>query len=431
MSESEKITSACPFCGLACDDLNLRVEDGRIHVQPGLCERAEQGFQNFDEDLQPMVEGRPATMEEAIAQAARILAAARRPFYSGLDADIVGIKAVLRLAEKTSGIVDHGASAASFAHYRALQIDGGFQTTLSEVANRADLFIFFATNGVDVAPRLFQKWIWRDKKLFRDPSKEPHLIFIGPDAPPPEARHPSGAKVAIHHIKVATDALPEVATALRMLWKVNPDMPLPKSVPKTIAGVKVAAWREVIEAIRRADYGVMSWYGGNFPEKTADLIVRMLSQWIQEINQTQRFAALPLGGAGNAIGAAQVSTWQNGFPLRVAYGQGGVEHDSWKFSHQSCADEGDLLVWISCFNATPIPSNNVPRIVLAASAAGVTKKTEVFLPLAVPGIDHAGTVVRCDSSVSVPLNRVRHRDRHRDRWPLNRVIAGIEEHWSC
>ena len=35
----------CPFCGLACDDLAVAVEDGRIIVREGGCDAGRAGFE--------------------------------------------------------------------------------------------------------------------------------------------------------------------------------------------------------------------------------------------------------------------------------------------------------------------------------------------------------------------------------------------------
>ncbi len=488
-----KPLATCPFCALACDDLVVDRPlggaddgDGIVRLAPNTCARADAGFTAAGALLHPLIKGRRVPMDTALAKATAILRDCRRPLYAGLDADIAGVKAVLALAEKSRGIVDHGGSHASFVNYRSIQVDGGFATTLSEAANRADCFIFFATNGVDAAPRLFERWIWREKKLFRDRKDPVHLVFIG-QKPPPEAQVPPGLTGTIRHIPVDGGDLAEVAATLRMLWKRDMPSSGPSSgSPSGRISAREKDLRDVIATIRAGRYGVLSWYGANlsganFPDghddargdahgdnrqgddghdddargdahgdargdnrqgddargdahgdnRQGDLIVSMLSQWVQEINQSQRFAALPLGGNGNAVGAAQVSTWQNGFPLRVAYDDDGPCHDSWLFAHDRCGMRGevDALVWISAFGMPARRSCPVstPMIMMAATADPLCRKADVFIPIAMPGIDHEGTVVRCDSSVSVPLGQWRDGTRR----SLTDIIGALEGMLAC
>ena len=65
----------CPFCGLACDDLEVRVADGRAKVVANGCPRSVALFEQ-EALAQPSIEGRPVSVAEAIARAAEILRAA-------------------------------------------------------------------------------------------------------------------------------------------------------------------------------------------------------------------------------------------------------------------------------------------------------------------------------------------------------------------
>ena len=49
--------------------------------------------------------GAPATLAEAAAAAARLLAAARRPLIGGLGTDVQGARAACRLADRTGAVV--------------------------------------------------------------------------------------------------------------------------------------------------------------------------------------------------------------------------------------------------------------------------------------------------------------------------------------
>src|SRR5919108_3822658 len=89
----------CPFCALACDDLTVAVEDGRISVREGGCEIGRAGFERLVPDATPLIAGNAASLDEAVGKAAEILRVSRQPLFAGLAADTAGVRAALQLAE--------------------------------------------------------------------------------------------------------------------------------------------------------------------------------------------------------------------------------------------------------------------------------------------------------------------------------------------
>jgi len=70
----------------------------------------------------------------------------------------------------------------------------------------------------------------------------------------------------------------------------------------------------------------------------------------------------------------------------------------------------DLLLWVASFTPDlPSPPAALPRIVLGhpALAAGCAQPGTVFIPVATPGINADGHLLRADSVVSLPLHGVR------------------------
>src|SRR6185312_2834822 len=98
---------ACPFCGLACDDLTVALTAGRVSVRDAGCALSRTGFERAPADATPQVAGNAASLDDAIAAAAAILRKSRQPLFAGLATDVAGLRAVMQLAERTGGIVDH------------------------------------------------------------------------------------------------------------------------------------------------------------------------------------------------------------------------------------------------------------------------------------------------------------------------------------
>src|SRR5882672_5231046 len=87
---------ACPFCGLACDDLTLAIEGGRVSMREAGCALSREGFERVPSDSTPLVAGKPVALDEAVARAADILRDSRQPLFAGLATDVAGLRAVMQ-----------------------------------------------------------------------------------------------------------------------------------------------------------------------------------------------------------------------------------------------------------------------------------------------------------------------------------------------
>lgn len=390
----------CPFCALTCDDLTVAVDGGRISIREGACEIGRAGFERSVPDATPLIAGNGVTLEEAAVKAAEILRASRQPLFAGLAVDVAGVRAVLQLAERTGGIVDHVGAEGLFRNLRVVQDSGWMTTTLSEVRNRVDFLLIIGPDPTAQFPRFFERCIGPPQTLYATSRPAPPVVRLGP----PEIDPPrQGTGVAVTELPCAIDRLPEVAAALRCL--VN-GRPLHDS---EVAGVSVPELGRLADRIKAARYGVVTWVAGAFDLAGGDLLVQSLADLVRDVNQTTRCAALPLAGADNVIGANQACTWQVGVPLRTSFGTGAPEHDPRLYATSRLLDAGevDALVWISAFRPLPPPAGQLPTIVVAAPGAPAGRTPEVFIPVSTPGIDHAGDVFRTDSVVALPLVKLR------------------------
>jgi formylmethanofuran dehydrogenase subunit B len=73
--------STCTFCGCVCDDIDITVKDNHIVDAKRACVLGKAWFYNHHADDRPscLIEGRPATVEEGVERAARILTDAKYP----------------------------------------------------------------------------------------------------------------------------------------------------------------------------------------------------------------------------------------------------------------------------------------------------------------------------------------------------------------
>lgn len=80
--------ATCTFCGCVCDDIELHADGERITETKGACILGQSWFKNHTaERLYPdaLIDGQPATVDEAVAVAADILHRADMPLVYGLS----------------------------------------------------------------------------------------------------------------------------------------------------------------------------------------------------------------------------------------------------------------------------------------------------------------------------------------------------------
>ena len=163
--------------------------------------------------------------------------------------------------------------------------------------------------------------------------------------------------------------------------------------------------------MRRARYCVLVWEPARLPPHGA-LVGETLLRLLMNLNRKTRAGAFTLGGNDGAQTANGAMSWLSGLPLRSRVGPQGVVHDPLQYASARLLDERavDLLLWVASFMPDlPPPQTPLPRIVLGhpALAAACAQAGTVFIPVATPGINADGHLLRSDNVVSLPLYAVR------------------------
>lgn len=388
----------CPFCGLVCDDLVVTGGPQALTVQAGGCPTAAAGYARQAPDAAPRIAGRPATLAEAAAEAARLLRDARRPLFGGLATDVEGARAAGRLADRTGGVLDHMNGAAAVRNLLVLQDGGWITTTLSEIRNRCDLLILAGGDITSRFPRFFERTINTRETLFGDRAGC-DVIFLG--------RGPAKGVTIAGAVEVIGCDIPTLGDGFGVMRALLAGRPVQATAA---AGMPIAIWQKLAERMRAAKYGVIAWAAPDFDFPHAELTIQALCELVKDLNRETRFSGLPLGGSDGDITADAVALWQTGFGMRASFGGGVPEQEL----HLNATDrllssgEADALVWIASINAarTP-PVTEAPTIVLGHAAMQLTREPAVFIPVGTPGVDHSGHLFRTDRVVALPLFPVR------------------------
>lgn len=102
--------ATCTFCGCVCDDMELHAEGDHITKTKRACGLGEAWFKNHTaERLYPdaLIDGKPATVDEAIDVAAEYLYQANMPLVYGLsNVTCETQRRAVALGELVGGVVD-------------------------------------------------------------------------------------------------------------------------------------------------------------------------------------------------------------------------------------------------------------------------------------------------------------------------------------
>lgn len=410
----------CPFCGLLCDDLSIeRDSSGKLAVTKNGCQKSITFFGRNPTTPLPRINGKACTLNEAVARATQLIAAANLPLFAGLGTEVQGMRAVMSLADKAGAVVDHMNSNGFMRNIQVVQNSGWQICTLTEVRNRVDLLVVVATDIVSVFPRFFESEVWNKESMFGQDTSKREIVYLGGRNLNTSAGvAPDGRKPDV--LPCDLDRLPDVISALRALVAGK------KLRATEVAGIAIADLAKLAERLKSAQYSVVAWAAAPLDFPHAELTVQNITELVKTLNKTTRSSGLPLGGIEGDMSANQVSTWISGYPMRTSYARTYPEHDPYHFStdHLLTSGEADMLVWVSSFNPdhTP-PPTQLPTVVLGHPDMKLAQEPEVFIPVGLPGADHKGIMFRTDNVVSLPLYQLRSSSLP----SLGEVLTAIEQ----
>jgi formylmethanofuran dehydrogenase subunit B len=387
----DSVSLCCPFCGLGCDDLSLADDEG-LSVETQGCPIARARFADLlsipGTGHRPRVNGAPVPLEQALAQAARMLASARLPLFAGLRGDLVDLRGLVSLAAQCGGMLEHAEGAALACVARVLEETGWLVTSLGEARNRADLVVLIGDGLLAAFPRLGERVLGPTHRLHGE--KAPRLVLIGEDRDAARA-------LAADQISIWRAELRDFIATVRA-----------RLGGRDIAGDGFPAAGPLAEALAKARYPVLCFSAAALGGDDADLVIRALGQLMRALNAEGRGALLPLGGADGAVTAAQVCGWQTGFGARLSFATGlPVYRPSAGSAEALIQDDGaDLLVWVDTLAGAPPPLAAVPTIVMGHPAMRCAREPDIFIPLAAPGAHRPGAVHRGDGHALLPLRAI-------------------------
>jgi formylmethanofuran dehydrogenase subunit B len=386
------LTSAvCSACGCLCDDIRLSVAGERIAAAKNACPVGERWYREHGshEDFAAHIKGAPATLDAVLARAAEILREAEYSLVYGLTETTCEAQArAVGVARKLRAAIDLNLPDGMRACIRAFQAVGGVSCSLGEVANRADLVVFWGCDPGQSHPRHLERYSGKGAGHF---TGQRAIISIGSE--------PIAA--ADRHFRLAVE---EQLPALLLLRARVCGAALERAIPEM---------DDLLKILTASQFGVIFFgeslgaVGGEAaPEALFELVVELNKGATGGLSAHAHIAALPLGEKGNAAGAVNVMCSLTGYPFQVGFHRGMAQHGP-QFLAAGMLERGEPDAALLIGEELPhLPQKarshlaRIPRVVVAHDAGEAWKNADVGILTATPGISAAGTFHRVDG---VPL----------------------------
>jgi formylmethanofuran dehydrogenase subunit B len=307
------------------------------------------------------------------------------------------------IADRIGGVIDWTASPADSAAALALQQVGQASCTLGEVANRADLVLFWGADPIATHPRLFERCRLREPPPLSSKAASRTCAVV-------DSRKTETARLADLFAEIRASADFESLWVLRCLAK---PLVLDEQQVREQTGVPLAVWQELLERMKHARYGVV-FFGEEITKSPhGQMACEALFALVRDLNAQTRFACIGLRSGGNLAGAENVLAWQTGYPLGVNLVRGFPRYGPSEYSAARTLARGEpdaaLVVgarWVEGLDAAAQGHlRSIPTVVLDSEETELARTAAVAFRTAVLGIHTAGTVYRFDH-LPLPLRPV-------------------------
>ena len=403
MSSGTVTTNAtCLGCGCACDDIDVVVVDGRIVEARNACPLGAAWFGDGCAPARCLVDGRDAPLDDALDNAAKLLASARRTLvYLAPELSCEAQRAAVAFADLLRGVIDCATTDTTLTPLLASQERGFASATLGELRNRADVVVFWAVDIERRYPRFTSRYAPVPVGMHLQAGRASRTVIavdVGRATVPIDADQ-----------RVAIDPADEVATLTAMQAVVA--APIGERAP--FADREGRPWvlaRDLAAPLLAARY-VALVYDAEPDERAVRSSSRFdaLAGLAQSLNDATRCAAIALRAGGNRSGADAVLTAQTGYPVAVDFARGYPRYSPHDGSASAYLSRREVDAALILGDAASIPATAVDalgvvrQVVIGPRAsASLTPRAAVAIDTGVPGIHTDGTALRTDD-VPLPL----------------------------
>ena len=442
----------CPVCGCLCDDIELRVENGKIVKVKNGCAMCESKFFGYSGHrlLKPLIRRNGGLVEvslgEAIKEATKILSEANYPIlYGWSSTSCEAIRVGVELAEEVNGIIDNTSTICHGPSTLSTQDVGMTSSTLGQIRHRADLIIYWGSNPWSAHPRhierytafpegRFAKSAWKgyltkiktsnvkkkiESALRRLQRKEklsvsslyacpyPALLKEGRKLVVVDVRRTRTAEIADYFIQVEPNKDYELLQALRALIRDQ------EVEVDDVAGIPIEYLEEIADVMVNCNFGVLFFGLGLTMSRGKLRNIDAALSLTRDLNMRTKFIIMPMRGHFNVTGADTVFTWQTGFPYAVDFSLGYPKYNPGETSVVDVlmCKESDAALIVASDPVVSFPRIAVehlvknPLIVIDPHMNATAQMADIVFPSTFVGIEASGTAYRMDH-VPLPLKKV-------------------------
>ena len=395
----------CLGCGCACDDIRITVRDGRIVEAAQACDLGAAWFGDGSLPAEAAVDAVRTPMPAAIASAAGLVRAARRPLvYVAPGVTNETAREAVALADLLGAALDSVTSDTAMGAILAAQERGRASATLGEARQRADVVVWWGIDPSSRYPRYAERYAPLAHGIHTPDGRASRTVIA----------------VDIGEAVSAADAdrrflLPvedEVATLSVLRSLVS--LPAADAIPHDGDPLRAAIWaraRALAPALVSGRYVlvVADAEPAASDTSTTDAHMRLsaLIALVQALNGPTRAALSLLRAGGNRSGVDAVLTSQTGFPAAVDFSRGAPRYRPYDGRASELAARGEVDAVIVVGYLDHVPPGvaafvaTVPSVVIGPDASAMTLgPRSVVIDTGLAGVHDAGTVLRLDD---VPL----------------------------
>ena len=391
MTDRTVANATCLGCGCTCDDITVVVKQDHIAEARNACALGAAWFGDGSAPAETRVNGRAASLEQALTEAARILKGARHALvYLAGDIASETQREAVAIADRLHAAIDSLAATAAPA-VLAAQRRGRAGATLGEIRQRADLVVFWAVDPSGRYPRYGSRYAVEPRGVAAPQGRQSRTLVavdVGENLGPADAN----GRVAI--------APGDEVDGLEIMRA-------------TVQGRAVgedARFRPAVELARRmtgARYVVIVADGEPGLTPVDPARAEALVTLAQALNGPTRCALSTLRGGGNRSGADAVLTWQTGFPFAVDFARGYPSYQP-QAGAATLLGGGDVDAALVVGTPATLPVSvatglaRVRSVVIGARASAATFQPAVTIDTGLAGVHEGGTAFRMDD-VPLPL----------------------------
>ena len=327
------------------------------------------------------VDGREAGLDEALDEAAAILADARVPLVYGLgQASCEAQRTAVALAEAIGAVIDPAGPLLDGASGLAFQARGASTATLGDVRDRADVVVVWRADPVVTHPRLLER--------LRLPGAGRELVVV-------DERRTATAEEADTFLELPADRDVEALWTLRALVRDKPVAPFEPPLDDLAARLRGARSVAILQHV----HGTVEALG--------------LHALVRDLCQDTHAVAVTLRREGNAAGAEDVLAWQTGYPSAVSFAGGRPRSSPGELSAAAVLERGDadaaLVVGSDPLEHLPERAAErlraIPVVSVDARDTTTAGAARVAFTTAAAGVHRPGVVHRLDG-VPLPLREL-------------------------